>query len=287
MALVSSNPAPMGVWWVMKSWALLSVAFASLLFVPAGKAQTSARVDCARSDEYVYLYSSITTLQVRATLQCGEIVNITLRYDDYFGVRTSKGEEGFVSKASVVVLRDESKDPASATPAERERTHYDQRPREAAPRKVIPAFTLLKNTPVRVKLTKTISSATARVGDSVDFEVLEDVQVEGVTVLGKGAKVTGSVAESEPKKRFGHSGSLAVSITSLKLADGEEAPLRTYEEAKGSVGGATLAKDATMAQNAEFTLLIDGDVHLKRAAFENSKKENSSALSSSGEQAKP
>jgi hypothetical protein len=271
----------------MASRAFFLAILAAILFLPVSKAQSSARVDCARSDEYVYLYSSITTLQVRATLQCGEIVNITLRYDDYYGVRTSKGEEGFVSKASVVVLRDESKDPVSATPAERERTHYDQRPREAAPRKAIPAFTLLKDTPVKVKLTKTLSSATARVGDPVEFEVLDDVQVEGVTVLGKGAKVTGSVAEATPKKRFGHSGSLAVSISSLKLDDGEQAPLRTYEEAKGSPGGVSLAKEATMAQDSEFTLLIDGDVHLKRSAFENAKSDHSSALSPENVPAKP
>jgi hypothetical protein len=36
---------------------------------------------------------------------------------------------------------------------------------------------------VHVKLTKTISSATAKVGDTVEFEVVDDVLVEGVPVL--------------------------------------------------------------------------------------------------------
>src|SRR5437667_2058460 len=48
--------------------------------------QTCALPIC--SDDYVYLYSSMTTLDVRTTLQCGEQVQITGRYDVYFGVRT-------------------------------------------------------------------------------------------------------------------------------------------------------------------------------------------------------
>jgi hypothetical protein len=273
----------------MRLFARLSAVVGFLFFASSSKAQSAGRVECARSDEYVYLYSSITTLQVRGTLQCGEVVNITLRYDDYYGVRTAKNEDGFVSRASVVIIKDQAAGGTGQTPAERERTHYDERPREAAPRKVIPAFTLLKDTPVRVKLTKTLSSATAHVGDDVEFEVLEDVQVEGITVLSKGAKLTGAVAEADPKKRFGHNGSLAVAITSLQLEDGEQAPLRAYEEAKGASSGsvALASKDATMLANAEFTVLIDGDVHLKREGFEKSKSENSSSLSPATEPAKP
>ena len=262
----------------MRFFVLLSAVTFYFLFPSPGAAQSTGRIECARSDEYIYLYSSITTLQVRATLQCGEIVSIRLRYDYYYGVRTAKGDTGFVSQASLVVLKDKPAGdlPTPPTdPAAHERTHYDQGPHSAPPRRVVPPFTLLKDTPIRIKLTKTISSGTAHVGDAVEFEVLEDVLVEGVPVLTKGAKVNGVIAEAEPKKRFGHNGSLAVSITSLRLTDGEQAPLRAYEEASGASAGLS-SKDATMSQNTEFTVLIDGDVHLKREEFE-SQKENSAA----------
>jgi hypothetical protein len=249
-------------------------AVANFIFLtPLAHAQNTGRIECARSDDYVFLYSSMTTLQVRSNLQCGEIVYITLRYEFYYGVRTAKGDTGFVPEASLVVIKDQSGTglPAPASEAPRERLHYD-RPREAKnPAGVAPSFTLAKNTPVRVKLAKTLSSTTAHVGDPVELEVLEDVLVQGVNVLRKGTKESGVIAEAEPKKRFGHGGKLAFSVTSLRLANGEHAPLRAYEETSGAAGtsSAVLAsKDAVMQQNAEFTLLVDGDVPLKREAFE-------------------
>jgi hypothetical protein len=267
----------------MRSFALLSAVTLYFLLPSTSLAQNTGQIECARSDDYIYLYSSMTTLQVRATLQCGEIVSITLRYDYYYGVRTAKGDTGFVSQSSVALIKDKpgGELPASpASPAAHERTHYDQHPHAGAPPRVVPPFTLLKDTPVRIKLTKTISSRTARVGDPVEFEVLDDVLVEGVPVLTKGAKVEGVIDQAEPKKRFGHNGALAVSITSLRLADGEEAPLRAYQEASVD-SGALSTKDATLTQDTEFTILVDSDVHLKREAFDQL-KDNSAASPTSG-----
>ena len=104
--------------------------------------------------------------------------------------------------------------------------------------------------------------------------------MEGVPVLTKGTRVTGAIDQADPKKRFGHNGALAVSITSLRLADGEEAPLRAYEQA--SVDSSALStNDATMTQDTEFTILIDADVHLKRESFDQL-KDNSAASPTSG-----
>jgi hypothetical protein len=273
----------------MRFFALLSAATLYFLFPPTGLAQNTGQIECARSDDYVYLYSSMTTLQVRATLQCGEIVSITLRYDYYYGVRTAKGDTGFVSQSSVALIKDKpgGELPASpASPTARERTHYDQHPHTAPPPRVVPPFTLLKDTPVRIKLTRTISSRTARVGDAVEFDVLEDVIVEGVPVLTKGARVTGTIDQAEPKKRFGHNGAIAVSITSLRLADGEEAPLRAYEQA--SVDSSALStKDAIMSQDTEFIVLVDGDVHLKRDAFDQQKDNSAASPTSAAEPPQP
>jgi hypothetical protein len=135
---------------------------------------------------------------------------------------------------------------------------------------------------------KTVSSATAHVGDAVEFEVLADILVEGVPVLVKGAKASGVVAEAETKKRFGRGGKIALSITSVRLADGERAQVRGYQEASGSSNTSAdgmlihgSGKDVAILQDVEFTVLVDGDVALKHEAFVNHKD----ALSASPEAA--
>jgi hypothetical protein len=254
-----------------------------LLFSLPASAQSTGRIDCARDGGYVYLYSSMTTLEVRMTLQCGDVVRITGRSDDYYSVRTAAGEAGFVPRTSVFLLKDQpgtGLPTAAAKAPARERTHYDQ-PRSdvAGPTHTgTAAFALVNNTPIRVKLSKTISSATAHVGDAVDLEVVEDVIVDGVTVLPAGSMVNGTIAEAEPKKRFGHGGKLAFSITSMTLADGEQVKLRCYQEASGSSNTSADAvlplssgKDVAIPKDVEFTALVDGEARLKRQNFESPK----------------
>lgn len=283
----------------MKLFASCSAVVFCFFFPSLSSAQNTGRIECARNDGYVYLYSSLTTLDVRATLPCGAIVQITTRYDMYFGVRTAKGEIGFVPQANVVVLKDQ---PGAALPAPsseppaRERIHYDEPPREApvpAPATVA-AFTLLNNTPVRVRLVKTISSADARAGDAVEFEVLDDISVQGVAVLTKGSKASGVIAIAEPKKRFGRSGRLAFSITSVRLADGEQARLRGYHEESGSSNTSSSAaiplasgKDVAILKDAEFPALVDGDVPLKRESFTTPKDDSATAPASPAQTPKP
>jgi hypothetical protein len=251
-----------------------------LLFSLPAHAQNTGRIDCARDGGYVYLYTSMTTLEVRMTLQCGEVVHITGRSDDYYSVRTAAGEPGFVPRTSISLLKDQpgtGLPTGAAKPPARERTHYDD-PRSvaAAPAQTGPtAFALANNTPIRLKLNKTISSATAHVGDAVELEVMEDVIVDGVTVLPVGWKVNGAIAEAEAKKRFGHGGKLAFSITSMTLADGEQVKVRCYQEASGSSNTSSdsviplsSGKDVTIPKDIEFTALVDGEARLKREGFE-------------------
>jgi len=255
---------------------VLWTSVAVCLLLPAlGRAQNTGRIDCARDGGYVYLYSSMTTLDVRSTLQCGEIVQVVGRYDNYFGVRSAKGETGYVPLGSVVLLKDQpgSGVPApSPTPPARERIHYDQ---PTVPARIsAPEFMLADKTPIRLKTIKTISSATVHAGDAVEFEVIEDVLVDGVAVLTKGSKATGAIIEAEPKKHFGHGGKLVFNITSVPLADGEQAKLRCYQEISGSSNTSSDAvlplasgKDVVIPQDVEFTAHIDGDIRLKREAF--------------------
>jgi len=259
----------------MKRFWLLAAIFVSLFFPSLGKAQSTGRVECARTDDYIYLYSSPITLDVRKTLQCGEIIEITGTYDAYYAARTAKGLTGYVPKAMVVILKDQVGTglPQAEVPS-RERTPYDEK--QKAPAKMaapkVTGFVLVKDTPVRMRLTKGLSSATAHAGDTVECEVLDDVLVDGVLVIARGAKATGTVAEAEIKKRFGHDGKIAISITVVQLVDSETAPVRMYFESSGnSNNGAAVqlssGKDASIAPGTDFKALIDGDVRLKREDF--------------------
>jgi hypothetical protein len=283
----------------MKLLTLCSGGVLCLLFSLPASAQSTGRIDCARDGGYVYLYSSMTTLEVRMTLQCGDVVRITGRSDDYYSVRTAAGEAGFVPRTSVILLKDQPGTglpaPTAKAPA-RERTHYDQ-PRSDAAQPAhtgAAAFALANNTPIRVKLTKAISSGTAHVGDAVELEVVEDVIVDGVTVLPAGSKVSGVIAEAEPKKRFGHGGKLAFSITSMTLADGEQVKVRCYQEASGSTNTSADAvlplssgKDVTIPKDVEFTALVDGEARLKREAFETPKTHPASSPATSVQKSEP
>lgn len=263
----------------MKFFALSSAVMLFLCFSSSACAQNTGRIECARSDGYIYLYSSVTTLEIRATLQCGELVQLTGRYDNYFGVRTAKGDLGFLPVASIVIVKDPPGTnlaaPAVAPPA-RERMHYDEVPAAPAVPMVAAAadFTLLNNTPVHVKLVKSISSATVNAGDAVEFEVFNDVDVDGVAVLRKGARASGVILQAEPKKHFGRGGRLVFNITSVVLADGQHAALRCYQDTSGSSNTSSDAviplasgKDVIIPQDTEFTALVDGDIPLKREAF--------------------
>lgn len=282
----------------MKHLAFCSGAIC-LLFSAPMFAQNTGRIDCARDGGYVYLYNSMTTLEVRMTLQCGDVVRITGRSDDYYSVRTASGESGFVPRTSVFLLKDQPGTglpaPAAKAPA-RERMHYDQPGTDATPpvHTGSGAFALANNTSIRLKLEKTISSATAHVGDSVELEVVEDVVVDGVTVLPAGAKVSGAIAAAEPKKRFGHGGKLAFSITSMTLADGEQIKVRCYQEASGSSNTSADAvlplnsgKDVTIPKDVEFTALVDGEARLKREAFENLKTHPAASPATSVQKSEP
>ena len=48
-------------------------------------------------------------------------------------------------------------------------------------------FVLEDATPVKLRFNRTVSSADAHVGDTVDFEVMQDISVNGTLVIAKGA----------------------------------------------------------------------------------------------------
>jgi hypothetical protein len=271
------------------------------LFSPAiCAAQSWGQVECARAGDYVYLYSSMVTLEVRSTLQCGEQVQIIAVYDSYFSVRTAKGETGFVPIASLLLLKGKpAGKPAQPEPKGPVIT-YDPRDEHGTSKETTPdssvsahTLTLRDGTPIRVKLGRTISSANAKVGDQVDFEVLDEVVVEGFSLVRKGAMAIGVVTEAEPKRRLGRGGKLSVSIISVRLTNDEKADLRSVKEGKGSSSTAgaifpmKFGKDVEFSQGAEFTAYVNGDKRLKRENFHAGPNSGTGSASSPQEPPRP
>ena len=81
-------------------------------------------------------------------------------------------------------------------------------------------------------------------GQTVEFEVVDDVIVNGFVVIPHGATAWATVTDAEHKRRMGRAGKLDLNIDKVRLADGEKAMLRAVKDAKG--GGHTGAMVGAM-----------------------------------------
>jgi hypothetical protein len=124
-----------------------------------------------------------------------------------------------------------------------------------------------------MKLGRELSSATAQVGDEVNLEVSEDVVIDGLLIIPKGANATGVVNEAEPKKALGRGGKLSILVRSVRLANNDQTVLRSGGEAKGASSSAGVVipvmrgKDVIFPKGMEITAYVNGDIRLKRELF--------------------
>ncbi|HWO01733.1 MAG TPA: PEGA domain-containing protein [Blastocatellia bacterium] len=151
------------------------------------------------------------------------------------------------------------------------------------------AFGLEDGTPITMRISRTISSADAKVDEKVDFEVLEEVKVGEIVVIPRGGIAWGTVTEAQSKRRMARGGKLNMNIDAVRLISGEKAALRAVKEVKGgghtgAMTGAIVAtsilffpaaplflfmhgKDITIPKGTEITAYINGDVSLDPAKF--------------------
>jgi hypothetical protein len=151
------------------------------------------------------------------------------------------------------------------------------------------ANTLLDGTPVKLRLSQTISSSDAKAGQEIPFEVVEEIKVDGVAVLPKGATAIGTVTEANAKKSMGRAGKLNLTVSYARLADQEKVALRAVKDSKGgghvgAVTGAIVAtsivffpaaplflfihgKDVTIPQGTEITAFVEGERQLDMTRF--------------------
>jgi hypothetical protein len=122
---------------------------------------------------------------------------------------------------------------------------------------------LPEDTPVRLRITQTISSATAKVNDKVDFEVIEDVKVGDMIVIPHGGTAIATVIDAHTKKSFGRAGKLNVNIDYVRLANGDKVNLRAVKGVKGgnhtaAMTGAVVATSIVFFPAAPLLFFIKG-----------------------------
>lgn len=248
---------------------------ASLLLFPfVARAQKAGQIVCGRGEAYAYLYSSMLTMEISATLKCGQPVRILDRSDNWVHVQTQTGEDGFVPLNSVAFVKNPAALKTAPATAPREITHYDKPEPPAKPLAARGELVVANQTPVHLKLGRALSSESAKVGEEVNFEVADDLVVNGYIVVKKGASAAGTVTEAEPRGRMGKAGKLNVSVNSVQLADGGKLALRSFgintasSEQKSGVSLPKFhGKELVFAQGSELTAYVDGDQHLSAAKF--------------------
>jgi hypothetical protein len=144
-------------------------------------------------------------------------------------------------------------------------------------------------TPIRLRLSRNLSSADAKTGETVDFEVLDDLKVDDILIVPKGGTSIATVTQAQSKRRMARGGKLDVSINYVRLANGDKVALRAVKESKGGghVGvmtGAMVAtgilffpaaplflfmhgKDTTIPKGTEITAYVNGEIKLDRSKF--------------------
>ncbi len=150
-------------------------------------------------------------------------------------------------------------------------------------------LTLLDGTPVRMRLNRNLSSADATTGENVDFEVLDEIKVDGAVVVARGAMAIGTVTQAQHKRRMARGGKLDVTLDFVRLPNSDKAAIRGVRETSGgghtgAMTGAMVAtaivawpaapfflfmhgKDTTIPKGTEITAYINGDVKLKRVGL--------------------
>jgi hypothetical protein len=161
----------------------------------------------------------------------------------------------------------------------------------AAPAAAGPIAILLEDgTPIHLVLSENLSSASATTGETVEFEVVDDIVVNGLLVVPHGSTAWATVTEAEHKRHLGRGGKLDLNIDKVRLADGEKALLRGVKDTQGgghtgAMTGAMVAtaiviwpvaplflfmhgKDITIPKGTQITAFIQGDVHLDANKFQ-------------------
>ena len=152
-------------------------------------------------------------------------------------------------------------------------------------------------TPIELRITKRLSTAQAKVGDPVEFEVVQDVKVGDLVVVPRHALASGVVAVVKPTRRPLRNAELRVGVRTAKSITGSEVAIRgtrvivvnAKPHPADAVGIALLpvipflkGDEAFVSKGAKFSAYVNGDapfdsvqVRRNKSALE---EKNSAAL---------
>jgi len=112
---------------------------------------------------------------------------------------------------------------------------------------VLSNVTLNKDTLLKIKLLTPLSTRTSHAGDTMLFQVVDDVYVNGSLVIAKGAQGFGKVNKVEEAKNFGRDAKLQLSFDTVAAIDGSLLPTALGEKAKAENKSLTTAAGASVA----------------------------------------
>ena len=146
-------------------------------------------------------------------------------------------------------------------------------------------ITIPEGTPLEVESTFTVSSGEVQEGSAVSFTVVHPVKINGVTVIGAGARATARVTKAKKGGSWGRAGTLAWEMRDVVAVDGSKVPLEFANRTKGDSKGGTVTtgiivtgvlfwpaapfwgfkkgKDAKVPAGSRFEVAVHGDAVVK------------------------
>ena len=111
---------------------------------------------------------------------------------------------------------------------------------------------LQEDTTVRLVLIRPVNSQTAKVGDKLEFQVLEDVKVGGLVVIPRKSSASGVVTELQAPRRKGKAGRISIKAETVFLINHETASLRGLRTLQSG------NRNVSIERQSEITNLIQG-----------------------------
>ena len=105
---------------------------------------------------------------------------------------------------------------------------------------ILSEMTVPDGTPLEVESSFNVSSGEVQEGSAVSFTVVHPVKINGVTVIGAGARATARVTKAKKGGSWGRAGTLAWEMKDVIAVDGSKVPLEFAKRTKGDSKGGTV-----------------------------------------------
>ena len=126
--------------------------------------------------------------------------------------------------------------------------------------------TIPDGTRIRVRLEENLNSATAELGETVDFSVTQEVRVGDAVVIANGARATGSIIRREGRRLLTRGGDLDFTIDRVQMVDGNWLnvryhPMKNHGKNGVAVGVITAGLAAIFWHPGQDAFIIKGHIY--------------------------